>query len=120
MHILQTTGVVFEIRLFELSKVLAYLMGNLGLIFLKVFSTFEMTSCHLCLVVFLMFTALQSSSGCDGFKVKLKSITNCGDDKQIVKVSKNSSVIINDKCEVFSNTCADVQTYANSIVSCLD
>lgn len=47
----------------------------------------------------------------------LKSITNCGDDKQIVKITENTTTTINDKCEVFSYTCADVKTYNQATVS---
>lgn len=54
----------------------------------------------------------------NGFDVILRSVTNCGDDKQVVKISKNSTTTINNMCEVHSFTCADVKTYNQATVRC--
>lgn len=43
--------------------------------------------------------------------ITLSKIQNCGDENQIIKVSQNSSLSVNDDCEVFSNVCANVDAY---------
>jgi hypothetical protein len=47
----------------------------------------------------------------------MKDLKNCGDENQVVKVSENSTTIVNDKCEVFSHTCANVKTYGKADVN---
>ena len=48
----------------------------------------------------------------------MRSIRNCDNNNhQVIKISANSSTIINDKCEVFSYTCADVKAYNQATVS---
>lgn len=53
----------------------------------------------------------------DGYDIKLRSIKNCGDSNQIVKILKNSTTTVNENCEVFSFTCADIKTYHQATVS---
>lgn len=56
----------------------------------------------------------------DGHDVTLRSIKNCNGNNQIIKISENSSTTVNNKCEVFSYTCADVKTYNRASVSEID
>lgn len=46
------------------------------------------------------------------------SIQNRSDENQIIKVSQNSSLSVNDDCEVFSNICANVHAYNQANVCC--
>lgn len=48
--------------------------------------------------------------------VKLSKIKNCGDNNQIIKISENSTMTMNDDCEIFSNICADVNAYNQAMV----
>lgn len=49
--------------------------------------------------------------------IKLSTVRNCGDENQIIKVTENSTLTINENCEVFSNVCAMVSAdYDKAIV----
>lgn len=65
-------------------------------------------------IVFALFFGI--SFACEGFPNDYHSIRNCGGENQIVKVSENSSAWVNDKCEIMTNTCANVRTYNSAMV----
>lgn len=53
----------------------------------------------------------------EGFDIRTNVIRNCGDGNQIIKVLPNSSIYVNQKCEVISNICTDVKPFSRASVS---
>lgn len=43
-------------------------------------------------------------------------VRNCGGDDQVVTVFKNSSLFVNEKCEVISNVCTNVKPFRRASV----
>ncbi|CRL00571.1 CLUMA_CG013831, isoform A [Clunio marinus] len=72
---------------------------------------------HHCLYIFfLIFSWENFSEACDGYDIKLKNIKNCCPENQVVTIMKNSTTVVNEKCEVSSYTCADVKAYTRTTV----
>ncbi|XP_063703231.1 uncharacterized protein LOC134832928 [Culicoides brevitarsis] len=58
------------------------------------------------LAIFFLSCFIGLSLCCDGYKIKLNSIKNCGGAKQVVKVSENTTLKLTKECDVIpSNAC---------------
>ncbi|KAG5676658.1 hypothetical protein PVAND_006476 [Polypedilum vanderplanki] len=55
----------------------------------------------------------------DNFDISISSVRNCKTnvENQIVKLCENSSIQINDDCEIISNTCAIVKSYSRAFAT---
>lgn len=74
---------------------------------------------RLFLNVFILFGLVQFSHGCDGFKVKMIKLENCKNEKSVIELTKNArnaSSYVNEKCEVFSESCVNSKTYKGALV----
>ncbi|CRL00569.1 CLUMA_CG013829, isoform A [Clunio marinus] len=50
------------------------------------------------------------SSYCGDFKFNVKYAKNCGDSEPVIKLI-NSSLTINEKCEITSQSCSEIKSY---------
>uniref|UniRef100_A0A336M0G5 CSON009495 protein n=1 Tax=Culicoides sonorensis TaxID=179676 RepID=A0A336M0G5_CULSO len=55
---------------------------------------------------------------CDGFKIKVISIKNCGGASQVIKISENATLKLNKDCEVVpNNACVDSEAFKTAQVT---
>jgi endonuclease III-like uncharacterized protein len=78
--------------------------------------TFIVMTGHTFINLILLLAIAKDSFACDEYAVKLKNLENCKNQNSIVKLWKNSSTSVNDKCEVFSETCVNFKAYSQAFV----